>query len=75
MKSTKKEIIISFVKSFLGNFITFALVTLSALPPETFFSPDFYKSSTLIALVGAVIRSALSETWKVALPVSVGGVK
>lgn len=70
-----KELAISFIKSFVGTFITFGLVALAALPEGTLLNPEFYQTGGFIALLGAAVRSALSETWKRVAPVSIGGVK
>ena len=75
MSKEKKDLIISFVKSFLGNAITYLALAISVLPEGTITNPDFYKAGGFISLLGAVVRSALSETWKKTAPVSIGGVK
>lgn len=75
MSNKKKELIISFIKSLLGNTITALALAISVLPEGTITNPDFYKAGGAVALIGAVVRSALSETWKKTAPVSIGGTK
>lgn len=71
--SKQKEVIISFIKSFLGNCLTALVLALSVLPEGTYANPEFWTAGSIIALLGAVVRSALSMTWKKTLPEAIGG--
>jgi len=68
-----KEVIISFLKSFVAQLVTAIILALSVLPEGTLFNPTFWKAGGALALLGACVRSALSETYKKVATEKFGG--
>lgn len=73
--SKTKEIIISFIKTFVATFITIFGTLLLQVPTDVLANPDTWKSGAIAGLLVAIVRSALSETWKKTAPISLGGKK
>jgi len=63
-KLFSKEVLVSFLKSFVAQLITALALAVSILPDGTILNPEFWKAGGALALLGACIRSALSETYK-----------
>lgn len=69
-----KEKLISFVKTFLATFLSIFGTLLMTVPTDVLFNLENWKTGVLAGLIVGLVRSALSETWKKTMPISLGGV-